>query len=447
MKETGKFFMWFRKGILIILLLSGYPSLIQSQSLYFPPVSGNQWDTISPLSLGWCVNEIDSLDDFLISNNTKAFILLKDGKIAIERYYGTFTIDSAWYWASAGKSLMAMLVGIAEDEGFLHINDPSSDHLGLGWTSAPPNKEIMITVRDQLTMTSGLDDGVPDIYCTDDTCLQYLADAGTRWAYHNGPYTLLRDVVENATGQNLNIYLNQKILSPTGMTGLYFPLGYNYIFLSKARSMARYGLLALNNGNWDGTQILNDPMYFDDMVNTSQSLNESYGYLWWLNGKSSFMVPGLQTVFPGSWNPSAPADMFAAMGANGQIINVVPSQNLVYVRMGDAPFAGEVPLLFNDTLWQKLNNVMCAATEIEDHQKYPPVNIFPNPSDGNINIHFPEPVYMLSVSEMSGKVLLRMRGLKRGSTNLDLSFLRTGVYLVGIIGRSGTLTHSVIMVQ
>jgi CubicO group peptidase (beta-lactamase class C family) len=82
------------------------------------------------------------------------------------------------------------MVGIAQQEGLLSIRDKSSKWLGAGWTSCPVDKENLITVRHQLTMTSGLNDGVTDPFCTDAGCLQCLADPGTRWAYHNAPYTL-----------------------------------------------------------------------------------------------------------------------------------------------------------------------------------------------------------------------------------------------------------------
>ncbi|MBK9012904.1 MAG: beta-lactamase family protein [Saprospiraceae bacterium] len=180
-----------RKNLLAFLLLLSFGKF-NAQSLYFPPLTGNAWETLSPDSLGWCDDNIQELYDLLETNNTKAFLLLKDGRIVLEKYFGTFTQDSAWYWASAGKSMTASLVGIAQQDGLLDINDPSSDYLDTGWTACPPDKEALITIRHQLTMTSGLDDGVPDHYCTLDTCLQYLADAGTRWAYHNGPLHLAR---------------------------------------------------------------------------------------------------------------------------------------------------------------------------------------------------------------------------------------------------------------
>jgi hypothetical protein len=66
--------------------------------------------------------------------------------------------------------------------------------------------------------------------------------------------------------------------------------------------MARFGLLIQGNGAWNGTQLINST-YFNEMVNTSQNLNKSYGYLWWLNGKPSFMVPTSQIVFLGSYAP------------------------------------------------------------------------------------------------------------------------------------------------
>jgi hypothetical protein len=123
------------------------------------------------------------------------------------------------------------------------------------------------------------------------------------------------------------------------------------------------------------------------MTNTSQNLNPSYGYLWWLNGKSSYMVPGSQIVFPGSWAPEAPADMIAALGKNGQFINVIPSQRLVMVRMGEAPDTSyDVPMQFNNDIWRKLNDVIYNQTTVENNiatlrfelkQNYP--NLF-NPS-------------------------------------------------------------------
>ena len=394
-----------KKNILILLFILAFLTA-KTQSLYFPPLIGNTWDTISITSLGWCQDKVDTLLNYLGNKNTKAFMLLKNGKIVIEKYYGTFTQDSAWYWASAGKSLTAFIVGIAQQEGNLSINDTTSDYLGTGWTVCTLAQEEKITIRNQLTMTSGLDDGVPDHYCTLDTCLQYKTDAGTRWAYHNGPYTLLDGVIQNATGQSLTTYFTQKVKIPTGITGVFLPSGYNNVFYSKPRSMARFGLLILNKGKWNTNQVLTDTAYFNHMTNTSQALNRSYGYLWWLNGKQSYMVPGFQFVFPGSLNPNAPNDMIAALGKNGQFINVVPSQNLVYIRMGNAPNGGEVPFLMNDTIWQKLNEVMCTTSSITNTiAKEKEIELFPNPACDFFTVAFLNQNYAISIVDMIGRVV------------------------------------------
>ena len=327
-----------------------------SDTMYFPPINNAEWSSTTPAALGWNQANLDSVYAYLQLKKTKAFIILKNGKIVAERYFGTFTADSNWYWASAGKTVTAMLAGIAQQEGILRISDKTSQYLGAGWTSLPSAKEDLITIRHQLTMTTGLDDGVtPDNDCTSPACLQYKADAGSRWAYHNAPYTLMDKVIEQASGTSFNSYFQQKIRDRIGMKGLWLPSGYNNVYFSDARSMARFGLLMLNQGKWAQASILADNAYFNAQVNSSQTLNPSYGYLTWLNGKSSYMLPGYQVVLPGMLTPNAPADMYAALGKNDQKVYVVPSQKLVVIRMGES--AGNVQLAlssFDNELWGKL---------------------------------------------------------------------------------------------
>jgi CubicO group peptidase (beta-lactamase class C family) len=435
-----------RNAVLFLTILIGFANHTSAQSLYFPPLTGNTWDTLSAESLGWCTDKIDSLYDYLGNRNTKAFILLKDGKIVLEKYYGSFTKDSLWYWASAGKTITSFTTGIAQQEGYLSISDSTSKYLGAGWTVAPPNKERLITIRHQLTMTSGLDDGVADPHCTLDTCLEYLADAGTRWAYHNGPYTRLDGVIEAATGQSLNTYFALKVKNQTGITGSFYPSGYDNVFVSKARSMARFGLLILNHGKWNSTVIMSDTSYFNQMVNTSQSLNPSYGYFWWLNGKSSFRLPTLQISFPGPLNVHAPSDMFAAVGKNGQLLNVVPSRNLVFVRMGNAPGASqEVTTAFNDTIWQKLNLVICNANTVKSVGTES-VKIYPNPSHDLFKVEFDSPHYTVEVINMTGEVVMRKKSSERTST-IDASTLPDGIYFVRCSDAERSVTKKVVITR
>lgn len=376
--------------------------VIQADSQYYYPPAGNStWDTLHPARYGWCDQKISELYDYLDQTNTDAFILLKDGKIVLEKYFGTFTKDSLHVWNSAGKTLMATLVGIAQEEGLLSISDTTSDYLGQGWTNLTSTQEEKITLLHQLTMTTGLDDG-GNVDCTDPNCLTYLADPGNRWAYHNAPYTLLGDVIAAASGNTLNNFVSAKINSKIGIPiGLYYPFGYNHVFVSSPRSMAKYGLLLLSKGQWNGTTVFSDTAYFHDQINTSQNLNLSYGYLTWLNGKSSFMVPGSQFVIPGTAMPNAPQDVYAALGKNSQIINVSPSQNMVLIRMGDGDGVSLVSTQYNDSIWRRINELECsnslATNEANDWI------VYPNPNNGLFKFSSQTNPNSVNIYDISGR--------------------------------------------
>ena len=424
--------------LLFFILIALGPVAGSTQSLYFPPTGSSTWETTPPETLGWCPERIDSLYDFLGSRNTKAFIVLKDGRIVLEHYFGTFTQDSLWYWASAGKTLTSTLVGIAQEEGFLDIDQPTSTYLGTGWTSAPTDKEALITVRNQLTMTSGLDDGVADSDCTDPACLDHLADAGTRWAYHNAPYTILDDVITNSTGQTFSAFFNSRIRNPIGMDGLWLPIGYNNVYFSKARSMARYGLLALNNMVWNTDTLLHDQIYFAAATSPSQALNESYGYLWWLNGQPTFMVPGLQFVLPGQLFPNAPADMFSALGKNDQLLNVVPSRGMVVMRMGDPAYVDDlVPIGFNDEVWQHIEWLDC-GTGLPDNRDAGRLGVAPNPCMDRATVSLPQGTYATAfeVFDATGKRVLSIG--PNGA--IDTSLLAPGAYAIKAVTPSGVVS-------
>jgi CubicO group peptidase (beta-lactamase class C family) len=355
---------------LIILLVQACgntdaPKPKTESSLYFPPITGDTWEVVSPSELGWNTSAIADLDEFVSLSNTRALIVLKDGKIAYEKYNGNtlagglpFTTDSYWYWASAGKTLTSFLIGKLEGQGQLSLNNPSNDYLGTGWSSLSLQEENSITVWHHLTMTTGLDYTVEDPDCTDPGCLTFLNEPVTKWFYHNAPYTRLDGVIEGASGQDFETFFEETLANRIGMEGFWSYSNYNHVFYSKPRSMARYGLLILAEGSWNGEAILDNPEYYEQMVNTSQSLNPSYGYLWWLNGKGSYIPPGFTVTVQSDITPNAPDEMFAAMGKNGQVINIVPSQGLVVVRMGENPDLGLVPFTFQDDMWAILNDLI-----------------------------------------------------------------------------------------
>ncbi|APY07622.1 serine hydrolase [Winogradskyella sp. J14-2] len=323
-----------------------------NDTIYFPPLNSDTWETKTISELNWNENELQPLLDFLDEKNSKSFMILHNGKIVVEAYFNNHTATSPWYWASAGKTLTTAITGIAEDEGLLDTNDKVSDYLNIGWTSAPLEKENLITCKHLLSMSSGLDDSEGNDVEPEN--LLYIADAGTRWAYHN-VYKKLQDVVAAASNTTWNSYFNTKLKNKIGMTGAWLESADFNVYWSNTRSMARFGLLTYANGKWEDQQIIPEA-YLNDATNTSQNLNLSYGYMWWLNGKSSYRLPQTQIVFEGEPIPSAPSDMYAALGKNDQKIYVVPSKKLVIIRMGDAADDENFALSnFDNELWEKIN--------------------------------------------------------------------------------------------
>lgn len=398
---------------------------VQAQN-YFPPLSGDEWESMDPSELGYCQDKIDSLYAFLEEHNSKSFILLKDGKVVLEEYFGTYTQDSLWYWASAGKSLAGFLVGCAQEDGLLNIEDPTSDYLGPGWTAATAEQEALIKIRHQMSMTTGLADNVLLPNCLSASCLEYYSEPGERWSYYNAPYRLTQEVLESATGQGINAFTWNRLGSRIGMGGFWFA----HVRYGKARDMARFGLLNLNQGIWDTDTILGDESFLFDMIHPSQDLNEAYGYLWWLNGSSSYMLPSTQIVWPGELIPSAPEDTYAALGKDDQKIYVVPSEGLVVVRQGNS--AGQVlagPSSFDNDLWQRINALHCLSSSIEEFEAGF-LNLYPNPAHEMIKLDVEEKGTYL-ISNAQGRII-KIGTVERGENFIQISDLNAGLYSVKV---------------
>lgn len=420
--------------LLLSLLLAPFAS---AQSSYFPPIEGGEWESIDPSTLGWCPDKVDALRTFLEEKNTKSFMILKGGRIVMEAYFEDHEADKVWYWASASKSLVATLYGMAQEDGLLEIDDPTSDYLGAGWTNTSPEQEALITLKSQLSMASGLDDGVEapgsTNNCFDPQCFQYLAPPFSRWAYHNSAYRILQDVLETASGQSKFNYTRSRLGNRIGMKGLWL----NYVYYSTARDMARFGLLALNRGAWGTDTLLHDQAYFDDMIRPSQQENPSYGYLWWLNGQEAFQLPGVQFRINREMIPSAPADLFAALGKNDQKIYVVPSEELVVVRQGDA--AGGPALTsssFDAELWERLGGMSCTVSATKDRT----ADIFtvsPNPVMDELRIEADSPLESVILYDLRGRILLARHNAPV-RIRLSLATFPGGAYFLKVKTKDGT---------
>jgi hypothetical protein len=224
-------------------------------------------------------------------------------------------------------------------------------------------------------------------------------------------------------------------------TSAFIPSGDNNVMFSTARAMARFGLMILNRGVWNQDTIMHDMNYFDAMLNSSQSLNPSYGYLWWLNGKSSFMLPGLQSSFPGSFLPNAPNDLVSGIGKYCQYVNVVPSMNLVLVRMGNDPngIGSLVPTILNDEIWRRLNNIQCSITQVNTSDKFIPA-IYPNPTSDFIQIQ-----NVTNEQNLEYRLFdLQGRQIDSGnSSTINVQQVYAGIYLLKITTPKGISNHTI----
>lgn len=288
----------------------------------YVPTAGT-WETVDPASVGWSQDAIDELASFLEVNNSRTFALVIGGRIAAESYWAGAAVDTPQEIASCQKSVVSTLCGIAVDRGLLTVDDPVSDYLDPGWSAADPADERAITIRHLLSMTSGLNQ---------DT-LEVVAAPGTAWGYNTTAYQKLRPVLEAASGEGIDSLNRSWLWEPIGVSGASRwreRTGNGALALDAtgsrlwslemtARDMARFGLLVQRRGTWGSEQVVATE-WFDEALAPSQTMNPSYGYLWWLAGAID--------------QPDVPDDLVAALGALDQKIYVVPSFDCVLVRQG-----------------------------------------------------------------------------------------------------------------
>jgi CubicO group peptidase (beta-lactamase class C family) len=301
---------------------------------YFPPTGG--WEVVDPASVGWDPTALQSALDFGGERASRAMVIAVGGRVVAQQSWGV-DLGFARDIASAQKSVTALLVGNLVAADRLAVTEPVVTYLGPGWTKTTPAQEREITVRHLLTMTSGL---------TDD--LRFEAGPGTRWRYNTNAYQELPSVVEAVAGNTIDAVTRAELFDPIGVSsasGWRDRLGLGRFatdgngrriqgLLMTAPDMARVGLLVARRGDWNGRSVLKDPRYLATALDSSQDLNPSYGYLWWLNGKSAHVLPGPPVRRPGPIIPTAPADLVAALGKDDQKIYVCRSLDLVVTRIG-----------------------------------------------------------------------------------------------------------------
>jgi len=305
-------------------------------------------------ALDWAMEQEDQ--------NTRAFVVAYRGKIIGERYAEGWTKETPQISWSQGKSITATLIAILIQQGLLELDQPAPIAEWQGEND--PRQQIRI--RDLLQMSSGLDFTNlgfrgPESLIADNEHMRVYFDAvnvfehvvsqplkvppGTRNAYLNSdPLSLgriIRDTVE-ASGEDYLTFPQRALFDRIGIRsavletdawGNFILSGYDYL---SARDWVRFGLLYLNDGVWQGERIL--PEGWTEFVATPAPADESknYGGMFWLN-----LPPRMDRV---------PKDTYWAAGFMGQVTMVIPSRELVVVRMGPSPGDVSVYPYLNETI-------------------------------------------------------------------------------------------------
>lgn len=350
-----------KAGFLFVLSFFFLQSIF-SQELYFPAKGSEDWEKAALSNLNWDNEQLAELLAWLPTQGTRSFMVLKDGKIVIEEYWGSkltgmgeMDQKSMWYWSDASKTLTAAMVGLAVDRKYLKINERVSKYLGAGWTSLPASREKQIKIYHLLSMSAGLDERTDTPADTEPSKLKFFAKAGDRWADHEAVYLLLIRVLEQATGQSIETFYKEEFAPVIGMNGFWQTTGGALDFFSDARSMARLGLFLLAAHN--GTTEVIDPKYVEAMTSSSQSDNPAFGLLTWVNSSAGYKLPGKQVKEDGKLIASAPEGMFMAAGQNGQLLMILPSAGLVILRQGTSAGESDLPWTLTRALWQRLDLV------------------------------------------------------------------------------------------
>lgn len=365
--------------LLIVMLIGGCSTFSGSNHLHYPPENG-RWQTVTPAQLGWDAEALNVALQQAREHLSTGVILLKDGKIVVERYWAlpdpadtSFRIpqgarnmlygqtDEGYPLedvASVQKSVVAILAAIGSQKGMLDYDDPVSVYLGDDWARVSPEQGRKITIRHLMSMTSGLNNK-----------LEFKSPPGTVWQYNTNAYQNVLRVLSAASGLDANTLTRQWLTDPLGMTNTrWVERGFANQnppmmgLVTTPRDLARFGLLIASDGHWQGKEIVTAER-LKELLAPSQQLNPAYGLLWWLNTDAGYQSPRSSALAPGKRVPAAPADLVTAAGALNRYVFVLPKDNIVIVRTG--LINPQTPGSFDRQWWQTLVRVFEQKDRLE----------------------------------------------------------------------------------
>ncbi|HKJ47856.1 MAG TPA: serine hydrolase, partial [Christiangramia sp.] len=290
-------------------------------------------DSLQEWSLAEEYNEVNAtktLDSLNQELETAAFLIIKNDSILFEKYYNGYNGKSRTNSFSMAKSIVTLLMFKAIQDGYLeNINQPVSDFF--------PQFDSRLSIGDLSSMASGLNwnenyynpfASTARAYFGEDIReqvleLEVIEKPGEEFIYLSGNTELLGMVIEKATGQNLSEYLSESFWKPLGMNddalwqidSRESGMEKAYCCISSnARNFGKFGKLLINNGKWNGEQLL-DSAFIETASEPRFSETPYYGYGFWLSDYRD-------------------KDIYYMRGILGQYVIVIPEDDLVIVRLG-----------------------------------------------------------------------------------------------------------------
>ncbi len=285
-------------------------------------------------------------------NDVHSVLLYQHGKLIYEEYFYGYDWQRPHQLRSATKSVVATLTGIAIDHHAIHsVNEPVLPHMGYVSYDNPDPRKAQITLRDMLTMQSGLAcndhdskspgneiviDQKPDwVKATLD--LPLINQPGTKGFYCSGGVAVVGRMVENATHTYLPDFAQKNLFGPLGISPAQYRWNYDLTNADKEysqihlrpRDMMKLGVLFKDGGKWHGKQVLSSGYAHDALSAISQVDDSGYGYFWWRPWLYVEMPTGPEHVYMG-----------AAQGNGGQKIFVLPEYDFVAVFTAGSYNAG-----------------------------------------------------------------------------------------------------------
>ena len=287
-------------------------------------------------------------------NKLHSVLLVKNNQIIIEEYFNGHSLNKQHDLRSVTKGIRSILLGIALDKGFIAtIDDPISKYL----KSKVPKRNLdkrkdEITIRHLITMSTGLDcndwdkksEGQEDKVYRKKDWVQYTLnlsmanEPGTVSNYCSMGVLLLAEVISEASGMSIDAFAEKYLFEPLGISNVSWghtsnreviPSGKRLYMTS--RDMGKIGQLILNNGKWNGTQVVSEKWIKESTTPKTKITGIDYGYLWW--------------NIPFKVNENIIVSKIAT-GNGGQYIMIFPELDMVAVFTGGAYNSQEDKLPF-----------------------------------------------------------------------------------------------------